>query len=72
MSTAETATTAQFIDAKRFAAIMGCSWRHILRLADEGKAPWGVKLGSLRRWNLQAEISPWIAGGCKPVKAGRS
>ena len=28
---------------------LGCSWRHVLRLADRGAMPWGLKLGSLRR-----------------------
>ena len=41
--------------------------RSIFRWADAGKIPFGVKLGSLRRWDL-AEIDAHIAGGCKPVR----
>ena len=41
--------------------------RSIFRWADSGKIPFGVKLGSLRRWDL-SEIDAHIAGGCKPVR----
>jgi hypothetical protein len=54
-------------DAKRVGTRLGCSWRHVLRLADRGLMPWGLKLGSLRRWDMD-EIEVWIAGGCKPVR----
>lgn len=48
------------------AAKAGCSYRHWLRLADGGKAPPGIKLGALRRWDLD-ELDEWIANGCPPV-----
>jgi predicted DNA-binding transcriptional regulator AlpA len=35
-------------------------------LADGGKAPPGIKLGALRRWDLD-ELDEWIANGCPPV-----
>lgn len=41
--------------------------RSIFRWADAGKIPFGVKLGSLRRWDL-SEIDAHIASGCKPVR----
>jgi hypothetical protein len=31
--------------------------------------PWGVKIGALRRWDMD-EIERWIAGGCRPVRTG--
>ena len=46
------------------------SKRAWLRLCDAGRAPWGVKLGGRRLWDA-AELDAWIAGGCRPVRAGR-
>lgn len=43
------------------------SGRHILRLADSGKLPWGLKLGGRRLWNLD-ELRTWVNEGCKPVR----
>lgn len=57
----------RLIDARRTAEKLGCSWRTVLRLADAGKIPFGVKLGSLRRWN-EADLDTFIANGCKPLK----
>jgi predicted DNA-binding transcriptional regulator AlpA len=66
-----TATPARrLIDSKEVGRLLGCSWRHVLRLADQGLMPWGIKLGALRRWDL-SEIEAFIAGGCKPVRTGR-
>ncbi len=62
------------IDVHTVAAKYGADERSISRWADAGKIPFGVKLGSLRRWD-NAEIDAHIAGGCKPVRAvakGRS
>lgn len=41
--------------------------RSIFRWADAGRIPFGVKLGSLRRWDL-AEIDAHIAAGCPRVR----
>lgn len=49
------------------ALITGMAPRTVLRNADRGAMPWGVKIGALRRWDLD-EVSAWIAGGCKPVR----
>ena len=62
-----TAAQRRMLDAKQVGARLGCSWRHVLRLADQGKMPWGTKLGSLRRWDAD-EIERWITDGCKPVR----
>jgi excisionase family DNA binding protein len=58
------------IDAKEVGRRLGCSWRTVLRLADQGKIPWGYKLGALRRWD-STEIDAFQAGGCKPPKGVR-
>jgi predicted DNA-binding transcriptional regulator AlpA len=55
-------------DAKQLGARLSCSWRHVLRMADRGLIPWGLKLGSLRRWDME-EIEEWIASGCKPCQS---
>jgi predicted DNA-binding transcriptional regulator AlpA len=68
-ATYATGATRHLIDAKEVARRLGCSWRHVLRLADAGLMPWGVKLGALRRWDCK-EIEDFIAGGCKPPKKG--
>jgi predicted DNA-binding transcriptional regulator AlpA len=65
-------STRRLIDAKAVGARLGCSWRHVLRMADRGAMPPGVKLGALRRWDAD-QLEAWIAGGCKPVRsAGRA
>ena len=45
--------------------------RTVLRNADRGAMPWGLKIGGLRRWDLD-EIDVWIAGGCKPVRSAKN
>jgi hypothetical protein len=35
-------------------------------MAEDGRMPWGMKLGALRRWDAE-ELEAWIAAGCKPV-----
>lgn len=60
-------TSRRLGDAKAVGRVLQCSWRTVLRLADAGKIPWGMKLGSLRRWDL-TELEAFIEGGCKPPK----
>ena len=55
------------IDVRTVAAKYGADERSIFRWADAGKIPFGVKLGSLRRWDV-AEIDAHIANGCKPCR----
>lgn len=60
------------IDVHIVAQKYGCDERSIFRWADAGRIPFGVKLGSLRRWDV-AEIDAHIAGGCKPIRvAGKA
>jgi excisionase family DNA binding protein len=58
----------QLLDARRVADILRCSTRHVRRLADAGKMPQPVKLGTLIRWR-RLEIEKWIAGGCLPLES---
>ena len=47
-------------DAKQVGARTGMSWRTVYRYADAGLMPWGLKIGTLRRWDLD-EIERWIS-----------
>ena len=46
---------------------LGCSTRHVQRLADSGRMPRPIKLGALIRWQ-RAVIEQWIADGCPNVR----
>lgn len=58
----------RLVTAKEAGSILGCSWRTVYRLSDSGKIPFGVKLGTLRRWDA-AELESFIANGCKMPKS---
>jgi excisionase family DNA binding protein len=65
------APAAQLLDVRAVAALLGCSARHIYRLADAGRMPAPRRLGSLVRWSRE-ELLAWIAAGCRPCRtAGR-
>jgi excisionase family DNA binding protein len=76
MSTTSTmdaaALTAQLcprlLDAHQVAARLGCSARHVIRLADRGAMPRGLKVGALRRWDAE-QIDAWISTGCRNVRS---
>ena len=55
------------LDVRAVALLLDCSPRHVYRLADAGRMPAALKVGSLVRWSRHA-IASWIAGGCKPVR----
>jgi excisionase family DNA binding protein len=60
------------LDVRAVAKMLNCSPRHVYRLADAGRMPAPIKLGSLVRWSRQS-LEEWLAAGCKPVRtAGRS
>ena len=62
---------AEMLDVRGMAAMLSCSTRHVRRLADAGRMPRPVKLGSLVRWRAE-EIAEWIAAGCPAdAKGGR-
>ena len=46
---------------------LGCSSRHVRRLADSARMPRPIKLGSLVRWP-RSVIEQWIADGCPNVR----
>ncbi len=60
------AVSAELLDVRAVAAMLGgCSRRHIYRLADAGKMPRPIRLGTLIRWR-RADLEAWIAAGCPP------
>jgi excisionase family DNA binding protein len=64
-TTAPGPSTAQLLDVRAVAALLGCSARHVYRLADAGHMPPPLRLGALVRWN-RSSLEKWIAGGCRP------
>ena len=54
---------ATLLSIRQIAGILGCSTRHVQRLADGGKMPRPIRLGTLLRWP-QLVIEEWVAGGC--------
>lgn len=60
----------RLLDVIEMAALLGCSSRHVYRLADAGHMPRPVKLGALVRWDRTA-IEAWIADGCPPRRRGK-
>ena len=59
------------LDIGAVARLLHCSARHVMRLADAGRMPAPVRLGSLVRWTRSGPngIDAWIAGGCRPLSA---
>lgn len=55
--------SAELLNVKRVAALLGISSRQVYRLADCGKIPRPVRLGSLVRWR-RAELADWLSAGC--------
>lgn len=55
---------AQLLDVRAVASLLGCSPRHVYRLADAGHMPAPVRLGALVRWR-RAELAAWLDRGCQ-------
>lgn len=60
---------AALLDVRAVAAMLGCSPRHIYRLADRGAMPRPVRLGGLVRW-CRAALEIWVADGCPSCRNG--
>jgi prophage regulatory protein len=55
------------IDVKAFAALLGCSTKHVRRMADAGRCPPPIRLGGLIRWHRKI-VGDWIDAGCPTVR----
>lgn len=60
---------AKLHDVGAVAERLDCSTRHVYRMADAGKMPAPVRIGSLVRWS-ESSISEWIAAGCPSCRKG--
>lgn len=58
------------IDVRAVAEQLGCSTRHVFRLADSNRMPRPVKVGCLVRWSRQT-IDAWILAGCPASSEGQ-
>lgn len=65
-----TDTGIDLLSVKHVSRVLGCSTRTVYRLADAGKMPLPVRLGSLVRWSRKA-LEDWIAQGCPPIRPTR-
>lgn len=61
---------ADWFDVDDLARRFKTSTRHIFRMADQGRMPWGMKFGQLRRWSHRAIVA-WEDGGCRPVRSAK-
>lgn len=61
------------LDVRVVARMLGCSARHIRRLADAQRMPSPVRLGRVLRWS-RATVEQWIKEGCPACdpRRGRS
>ena len=65
------AVSAELLDVRAVASLLGgCSTRHVYRLADTGRMPRPIRLGTLVRWR-RAEVMSWIDGGCQPIRPSK-
>jgi excisionase family DNA binding protein len=60
---------AALLDVQDVAKLLNCSSRHVYRLADTGRLPPPIKLGSLVRWPRRS-IEAWLAEGCPEIRKG--
>ena len=51
------------VSVAEVAEMLGCSKRHVQRLADSGRMPHPVKVGRLTRWKRDSVVA-WIDQGC--------
>ncbi len=58
------------LGVKEVARLLNCSPRTVYRLADSGRIPAPVRLGSLVRWSCGV-LDEWIAEGCPSCKNRR-
>ncbi len=60
------APTAPLLDVRAVARLLGCSPRHVYRLADSGRMPPPLRIGVLVRWRLNGPggLCGWLDSGC--------
>jgi excisionase family DNA binding protein len=58
------------LDVNQVGGLLGCSARHVYRMADLGKMPGPVRIGALVRWR-RPDLLEWINAGCPAVRSVR-
>jgi excisionase family DNA binding protein len=54
---------AALLDVGAVAELLNCSPQHVRRLADAGRMPRPLRIGSLCRWR-RTDLDAWLAAGC--------
>lgn len=57
-------------DVDAIADLLGCSSRHVRRMADGGAMPRPIHLGRLVRWR-KADVDAWLAAGCPSCRQAK-
>lgn len=57
------------LDVRDVASLLNCSMPHVRRMADAGRMPRPVRVGSLVRWR-KTDIESWVASGCPSCRNG--
>ena len=65
---AEPIASSRLLTVDDVAGILRCSSRHVYRLADSGRMPQPIRIGSLVRWQPSV-IESWIAQGCPSTRS---
>ena len=58
-------------DVIAIAELLGCSTRHVYRLADSGALLRPIHIGRLVRWR-KADVDTWLAAGCPSCRAAKA
>lgn len=64
------APAAVVLDVDTVAAMLDCSPQHIRRLADAGRMPRPLRIGSLMRWR-RTDLADWLDAGCPSCRQDR-
>jgi excisionase family DNA binding protein len=61
---------AALLDVRAVAALLDCSAQHVRRLADAGRMPRALRVGSLLRWR-RVDLDAWLVAGCPNCRQDR-
>lgn len=65
----ETTLEKELLNVGQVAGMLNICIRSVYRMADAGKMPRPVKLGSRVLWRRR-ELEKWIDAGCPPLRKG--
>jgi len=68
---AKTSLPPAMYDYAQAADRLNCSTRHLRRLVDAGRAPQPVRLGAIRRFNVEV-FERWLSDGCQDLRRAGS